>query len=191
MNRTRVLLIVCCVLLVIPSSAQNLQNQQNHKNCSPVGTWYGGGDYKYVITITPATGDRFPMSSEGVYSQAAFGYTAWTSWRGELTRLGDGRYVAHEISMYTSSPEIQPPANSIELDAVRGWMTFIDCQNIQFTYDLFGAYFDLNKVPFVDPIDFSYLPPGGITETYRRMPTKCPACSFASAANSRLQQKRH
>lgn len=187
MNRTR-LLIVCCGLLVVPGLAQN---PQNHKSCSPVGTWYGGGDYKYVITIAPVTGNTFTITSEGVYSQAAFGYTAWTSWSGQLLSLKDGRYLAHEVSMYTTSPEIQPPTNSIELDAVRGWMTFIDCANIQFSYDFFGAYFDLNKVPFVDPVDLSYLPPGGLIETYHRMPTKCPACGFASTVTSHLQQKRH
>ncbi len=177
MIRTK-LVVIICTFLAISSWARS---PQNHGSCSPMGTWYGGGDYKYVITILPATGNRFPMTSEGVYSQAAFGYTAWTSWTGELVKLSHGLYVAQEISMYTTSPEMQPPSNSVELDAVRGWMEFIDCNTVKFSYDFFGAYFDLNKIPFVDPVDLNYLPPGGITETYRRMPGKCPACTNAGA----------
>jgi len=181
----KALFVICCALLGIPSLAQELQSRNN---CSPVGTWYGGGDYKYIITIAPTTGDRFAIKSEAVYSQAAWGYTAWTSWSGELVKLNNGRYVAQEISMYTTSSLTQPPANAFELDAVRGWMEFIGCSTIKFSYDFFGAYFDLNKVPFVDPPDFNYLPPGGISETYSRMPTKCPACGLAVAPAKPLRQ---
>ena len=180
MNKT-MLLILCCVLLVIPSVAQGTQNPQNPKNCSPIGTWYGGGDYKYIIVVTPITEDTFALRSEGDYSQAAFGYTAWTGWSGQLTRLKNGQYVAQEISFYTTSPEMQPPLNTLEMDAVRGWMQFVNCNKIKFNYDFFAAYFDVSKVPFVATPDLNYLPPGGISETYRRMPLRCPACSLTAA----------
>ena len=170
------------LLLAVPGASANV--------CSPTGTWYGGGDYKYLITITPITVNKFAITSEGVYSQAAYGYTGWTSWSGEL-KLQHGRYVAQSLSMYTTSPEMQPPINSLELDAVRGWMEFIDCNQIKFSYDFFGAYFDLNKVPFVDPVDLNYLPPGGISETYHRIPAKCPACTGSTAATLQPQLKRH
>jgi hypothetical protein len=183
----RLLLIACCAFLVIPSMAQI---PQNHYNCSPSGTWYGGGDFKYVITITPLGGDRFAMRGEGAYSQAAWGYTGWTSFSSELIRLKDGRYVSYGIAMYTTSPEMQPPSNSIELDGVRGWLEFTDCNNVRASYDFYAAYFDLNKIPFVDPPDVNYLPPGGISETYHRMPTKCPACGLASVTAGQPQLRR-
>jgi hypothetical protein len=90
--------------------------------------------------------------------------------------------------MYTTSFEMQPPLNSFELDGVRGWMEFIDCNHVKFSYDFFAAYFDLNRVPFVDLPDLNYLPSGGITETYTRMPSRCPACSFAAAPAKQPQQ---
>lgn len=183
----KILLVICCVLICIPSLAKD---PRNHDNCSPVGTWYGGSDYKYLITIVPSTGNHFAISSEAVYSQAAWGYTAWTSWSGELVKLNDGRYLAQEISMYTNNTEMQPPPNAFELDAVRGWMEFIDCGTIKFSYDFFGAYFDLNREPFIDPPDVNYLPPGGISETYSRMPTKCPVCGLAAASAKQARQVR-
>ena len=45
------------------------------------------------------------------------------------------------------------------------WMEFIDCDNAKFIYDFFGAYFDLNKVPFVDQPDLNYLPVAALTPT--------------------------
>lgn len=187
-----ILLSVLSALLVIPSLAQNLTNP---KGCSPAGTWYGGSDYKYLITINPimgvtsTPGERFAIRGEGVYDNVSFGYKAWTSWPGELVRTTDGRYVDHSISMFTTSSELPPPGNSYELDAVRGWMTFTDCNNIKINYDFFGGYLDLNKVPFVDQPDLNYLPPGGLQETYHRMPTTCPACSLAVPLST-LRQKR-
>ena len=183
MNRM-MLLIMCCALLVVPSLAQN------SSACSPTGTWYGGSDYKYMLTITPITGERFSTRYEAVYNNAAWGYAAWTSWSGELGRVSAKRYVGQATSMYTTSPEPQPPPASFELDAVRAWMEFTDCDNIKLSYDFFGAYFDLNKVPFVDPPDLNYLPPGGIVETYHRVPTTCPACSLAAAPTMQLRQRR-
>lgn len=174
MRTIKVLLVCCFVFVNLCSFAKDPDY------CSPVGTWYGGGDYKYMLTITPITEDRFAMRGEGVYDNAAFGYAAWTSFSSQLVKMKDGRYVAQGIGMYTTSHDIQPPAASFELDAVRGWMKFTDCNNITFSYDFFAGYFDLNKVPFIDPPDVSYLPPGGVKESYHRMPITCKACDIAA-----------
>lgn len=172
--KTRVVLLIVCTFLSIPCFANN------PGACSPTGIWYGGGDYKYILTITPITGERFAMRGEGAFDNAALGYKGWTSFSSQLVKLEDGRYVAHGIGMFTTSSELPPPLNSLELDGIRGWMEFKNCNNIKFNYDFFGAYFDLNKVPFIDLPDLNYLPPGGITETYHRMPSKCPACGSSS-----------
>jgi hypothetical protein len=176
------------------------------KECSPVGVWYGGSDFKYMLTIippnthvnhivgkgTPATEDTFLIRYEAVYPNAAWGYEAWTSWSGQLVRNKDGRrYLGQSISRYTTSPEAQPPSGSFELDAVRNWNEFVNCDTIRSTIDFFGAYFDLNRVPFVDAPDLNYLPPEGkIIETCHRMPTKCPACSTSIASSASVQRKR-
>lgn len=184
--KTISVLIICCALMAMPAFAQSVPNPNA---CSPVGTWYGGGDYKYMITISPTVGGSFAITSEAVYSNVAWGYAAWTSWSGQLINVSLRRYVAQEISMYTTSTAPQPPPDSFEVDGVRGWMEFVDCDNIKFSYDFFGAYFDMNKVPFVDPPDVSYLPPGGIVETYRRMTNTCPACSLPTAPTKLLHRK--
>jgi hypothetical protein len=175
MNTCKLFLIVCCLFMSISSFAQSLPA------CSPTGTWYGGSDYKYISTITPITGQTFAITSDPVFDNASFGYKAWTPWSGELIRISAKRYVTQVVGMFTNSSELPPPANSYELDAARAWVEFTDCDHLQFSYDFFGAYFDLNKVPFVDPPDLNYLPPGGIVETYQRMPMTCPACSLGAA----------
>ena len=182
MNRK--LLIICCLLLVLPSFAQD------SPSCSLAGIWYGGSDYKYISTITPISGQRFAITSDPVFDNASFGYKAWTPWSGEIIRTTARRYVAQVIGMFTNSSELPPPANSYELDGARAWVEFTDCDHLQFSYDFFGAYFDLSKVPFVDPPDLNYLPPGGIVETYQRMPSICPACSLAAAPSSQLRPRR-
>jgi len=174
-TKTNAVLIMCCVFLSVSCLAQS------SASCSPVGTWYGGSDVKYLMTITPITGERFSTRAEVVLPLVLLGYPAWTSWSGEFNKSNRGRYVVQEISMYTSSTEVPPPANSYEVDAVRGSMQFIDCDNIKMTYDFYGLYFDLNKVPFVDPPDVS-VDAGGIVETYRRMPSICPVCGSPAKA---------
>ena len=89
----------------------------------------------------------------------------------------EGRGIADKMGMKVHS-------------VLRGWMEFTDCDNLKISYDFFGGYFDLNKVPFVDPPEVSYLPPEGLIETYHRMPTKCPACNVAAVATLQPQLRR-
>src|SRR5437660_5801808 len=131
----------CCVLLSIPSFAS-----QSAKACSPAGVWFGGSDYKYMMTVRPVTGDKFAIRYEADFANNAFGYMAWTSWSGELKRQNNGRYIAQIISMYTTSTELPPPDSSYELDAVRESLELTDCDNIKATIYFFSGYLDLNKV---------------------------------------------
>ena len=53
------------------------------------------------------------------------------------------------------------------------------------------AKYLLNKTPFIDAPDFSYLLPGGSTiETYRRAPTHCEVCDTFRAPSLRSRNKR-
>jgi hypothetical protein len=173
---TKALVFFCFVLLAIPSIAQSPQHENN---CSPSGVWYSE---PYVLTIIPTGEKEFSIRYEPVYDVTTYGYKAWTSWPGQLARIRGNRYRSQAISMFTTT------SDTLELDGVRGWMEFTSCNSIKITYDFFGGYFDLNKVPFVDPPDVNYLPSGGLIETYRRMPTKCPACNL-SAAPRKLGQR--
>ncbi len=173
---TKVAGIVCCAFLAISAFAQT------PAACSPVGTWYGGSnEVKALLTIAPITGDQFTIRAQILGNVAAVGVPAWTSWEGQLVRSKANVYVAHEISMYTSSDTFPPAPDSYELDAVRGYLSFTDCNNIKFTYDFYGVYFDLNKVPFVDSPEISVDMTGSL-ETYHRMPTACPICGSVTTS---------
>ena len=168
MNKVK-LLMICCVLLAVPSLGQS---PQHGSNCSPSGVWYSE---PYVLTIIPTGESEFSIRYEPVYDVTTYGYKAWTSWPGHLVRVRANRYRAQAISMFTTT------IDTLELDGVRGWMELIDCNKIRIAYDFFAGYFDLNKIPLVDAPDVNYLPSGGLTENYRRMPTKCPACNLSTA----------
>jgi hypothetical protein len=182
------------VLLAIPGMAQPQPNSASfplfHKSCSIAGTWYGGGDYKYIVVITPTVDWKYAIRGEGAYSNAAFGYTGWTAFMGEVVQTGARRFSVQEIAVLTTSDAIVPPEDSIELDVVHATFELTGCDTFTASYDLFGAYFDLAKTPFVDPVDLSYLPPEGIHETYRRMPDKCPICGPAYTVPHHTRQAR-
>jgi hypothetical protein len=178
------LLILLCVFLSMPGFARD------SNTCSPTGVWYGGSDYKYMLTITPLTEDTFAIQYEAVFANSSFGYNAWTSWQEQLKQQKDGHYTAQAISLYTTSSELPPPENSYELDAIREKVEFTDCDNLKATIYFFGAYLDLVKLPFVDAPDFGYLSPGEtIIETYHRVPTKCMVCDSFSVPSLRMRNK--
>ena len=184
MKISKLLFILCFVFLAIPAFA-------NGNTCSPVGVWYGGSDYKYLLTITPLSENTFALQYEADFANSTFGYSAWTSWRGQLKRLSNGRYVGQVISLYTTSSELPPAETSYEVDAVREAVKFVDCDNLKATIDFFGAYLDLSKTPFVDVPDFSYLLPGEIIiETYHRVPTHCTVCDSFGAKSLRSRNTR-
>ena len=182
MNKST-LLILSCALLTVSSFAQDTPA------CSPAGTWYGGGDYHYILTITPNADGSFAVRGEGAYSVAALGYTAGTSFSSQMRRVTTQWYVGMGSGLYTTSSDPLPPPESIELDAVRGWTVMTDCNHLRVYYDFFAAYFDLGKVPFVDPPDLNYVPPGGIQETYRRIPDECPICGRPPLPGQSVRQK--
>lgn len=176
LSKLIVIMAMFALLLAVPGIAEIRNNA-----CSPAGVWYSTG---YVATIIATVDGKFTIRYDPVYDVAAYGYKSWTSWPGQLVKTGPNRYRIQAISMFTALND------SLELDGVRGWMEFTDCDNLKISYDFFGGYFDLNKVPFVDPPEVSYLPPEGLIETYHRMPTKCPACNAAGVATVQPQLRR-
>ncbi len=149
MKSGKLLLIVGCALLSIRTFAAT------PVACSPTGTWYGGSDVKYLMTITPITDTRFTITSQPLLDVAALGLPAWTGWSGELRKIDARHFINHSTSLYTTSSQIPPPPDSYELDAVRGTMEISTCNVIKFRYNFYGLYFDLNKVAFVDVPDVS------------------------------------
>ncbi len=106
MKTSKFLFVLCFALLAIPAFAHD------SNACSPVGVWYGGSDYKYLLTITPLADNTFALQYEAGFSNSTFGYSAWTSWRGQLKKQGFNHYVGQVISLYTTSSELPPPETS-------------------------------------------------------------------------------
>lgn len=184
-TKIQAIMIMCSVFLSISCVAQN------PASCSPVGTWYGGAEVKYLATIIPVTGETFSARFEVVAPLQSIGYSAWTSWSGQFSRAKAGRYIVQYVSMYTNSSAFPPLENSYELDAVHGSMEFNGCDNFTITYDFYGVYFDLNKVPFVgQPAFGGDIPAPGIVETYHRVPNTCPVCG-SSVTTSVHGHKKH
>ncbi len=178
------LLLLCLIVMVLPCLAQS----PGMASCSPAGTWYGGSEVKYLFTITPITGERFAIRAEILGDVASAGIPAWTSWSGQLIKVGPNRYQGQYISMYTSSPGFPPAQDSFEVDGVRGYLSFIDCDNMKIEYDFYLVYFDMSKIVFVDQADITMNISGSV-ETYRRVPMTCPACNAALATTQRHKRR--
>ncbi|HVO60001.1 MAG TPA: hypothetical protein VMT53_03650 [Terriglobales bacterium] len=181
------LLILVSTLLVIPTLAQT---PPSASNCSPAGSWYGGSDVKYLLTVVPLTGETFAITAQPIFDVTDLGgYKALTAWSGEFRKISRSAYLGQYISLYTTSSEVPPPPESMELDGVRGVLTFTNCDNIKIAYDRYLIYFDVNKVVFVDVPDLN-IDVTGVVEYYRRMPMVCPACSFRATHTSQAIHKR-
>ena len=63
--RKQTLLWLAIVLFAgaLPAIAQGFQ-----PDCNLAGTWYGGSDFKYQLTIIPAGDNRFAITYDPVYT---------------------------------------------------------------------------------------------------------------------------
>ena len=169
-------------------------SSENSKGCDPSGTWYGGsGDmsFPYKLSIEPMRGGRYSVMFEQAISYADFGLIGWTAWTGEMTLRPGQKYELFAVAFFVISPDLAPSyGGSLDIDATHATVEFSDnCNVIQHTIDTYIGYipWTAEKVPFVTNTDWNWLELIGleaIVETYYRMPTVCPNCPFAGAANS-------
>lgn len=105
------LLILLCVFLSMAGFARD------SNTCSPTGVWYGGSDYKYMLTITPLTEDTFAIQYEAVFANSSFGYNAWTSWQGQLKQQKDVTTQRKQFRFTRRVPSFRPlrtPTNCMQ-----------------------------------------------------------------------------
>ena len=150
-----------------------------HTSCTLDGIWYGGGpDAKYVMTVIPNPGGDYTTIGFGAFTQASLGYPVTTAFPG-ITIKGHGKkWEFFGTGMVNTSDKF--PAPNPELWAVHGTGTLIENCILKLDYDFFGAYYvptvvPFDKKPFIDPPDYSLIPPV-FSETYQKMPVKCPLC---------------
>ena len=165
------LFLILLFVTIIPCVAQDFGQ------CSPTGTWYGGGDTsaKYLLTVTPIRPGLYVLRYDEGFTAAI---PKLSEWSGRLVRVGENSYLGHAIAMANAS---SVPPNQGGPDpmvwAVREHIRLTDCNMLEAEIDFYGVY-AWGKAPFVDSPDGSRLPPTGvIKETYRRMADDCPVCT--------------
>ena len=141
--------------------------------CSPEGTWYGGSTTKYVLTISPKSGNSYSVTAQGAYSLGITGVVAHTSYSGEMIKIAPKTYLMRMISLLSYDSALPPAESAIEIDATSGPTVMTSCSTMTGTIDYFVAYFGWGAEPFVDSPDLDLLAVlnGGepIVETYRRI----------------------
>jgi hypothetical protein len=148
---------------------------------NPAGTWFGGADFKYLMTITGSSGSM-TVQMQAAYDNFSFGPVAWTGWSGTIRRSSteSGVYNLRAVSVYIFSkppgadPYSPPSSDQMDMDILQGELEVVDCNTMKHTVNLYGAYLPLTDdvQPFVTPVNFDYMPASGVlVETYRRIPT--------------------
>ena len=138
------------------------------------GTWYGGDPnpdligYKYHYSFIPTGPDRWYIMAQGIYNPDSLGAAVMSKWTGEVVRSG-GVYEMRIMVMTTTDP-VDPPDEFPIIMAARGWITVNLENEIETSYDQWGAY-TWGTTPFVDEPATWMLPPNSnvITEVLHRI----------------------
>ena len=179
MRKIFVLLAFLCVVAGV-SAAQGFGN-----DCTPAGTWYGGGDDyyvngqlfhspKYLMTIVPIRAGRFSFRGDEGFTPNPAAAKKLSEFSGELIKQPDGSYKGYALALANPS-DVPPPLGGPDpnVAAVRETARMTACDTLEFEID-FNAIYAWGKIPFVDNPMVSR---GPASETYHRMPTKCEVCS--------------
>jgi hypothetical protein len=170
--------VVAAVVAAAPCLAQDALDgwEYDQKHCSPLGSWYGGGEnpdgtgIKYLLTVSRGHGNRLVAEARGAYKADDLGWPVFTAWTGELVKLSGSRYEVFLINLAGGDVTF-PPVELPGINAVRGVMEVVDCTTLSIEHTFFGIYL-WGQVPFVDePVGQIPTP---IYETFWRMPTEWP-----------------
>ena len=140
------------------------------QECDVAGTWYGGSDFKYLITIIPTSWNHYTVIYDPTYTLDLYGFPYNTKYTGEMIRKGNNLKVNAMNILNMDSTIIPPDVSKLNIWAIMQTGKLIDCDTLQIT-DVFagGYYWTSNKVPLKDPPDYP-LPATGV-ETYKRLPS--------------------
>ena len=193
-------------IIVLLAIAGTCLAESKGRVCDPSGTWIGGSgpapSYRFTISFQPS--GRYSVEGQPLYSvsSADMGWPWFTTWQGELHKVGPHTYEMYEFVNSQITPEIAAIYADMgialteddlafpELDGVWGHVSMRNCDTLQISIEWFGVYIPLtaDKVAFVTPPDGEIIQDfyGGtpIIETYHRVGPGCPACtsSHKSAA---------
>jgi hypothetical protein len=94
--------------------------------------------------------------AQGIYNPDSLGAAVMSKWTGEVVRSG-GVYEMRIMAMTTTDP-VDPPDEFPIIMAARGWITVNSENEIETSYDQWGAY-AWGTTPFVDEPATWMLPP--------------------------------
>jgi hypothetical protein len=156
--------------LIFLASALQVTAQELRSDCNLAGTWYGGSDFKYLLTIIPTADNRYSVIYDPTYTLDLFGFPYNTKYTGELIRKGKTLHLNAMNILNMDSTLVPPDVSKLHIWAIRQTGKLTDCDTLNMT-DVFagGYYWTSNKVPLKDPPDYP-LPDTGL-ETYHRLPS--------------------
>jgi hypothetical protein len=165
--RKQVLLWVALVML---AGALHAIAQASRDDCNLAGTWYGGSDFKYQLTIIPTGNNRYVVTYDPVYTLDLYGFPYNTKYTGVLLRK-DRKLTLNAMSILNMENTLVPPDGSkLNIWAIQQSGEIVNCNTLELV-DIFGGgyYWTSDKVPLKDPPDYTL--PATAPETYHRLPS--------------------
>jgi hypothetical protein len=149
----------------LPAIAQRSGNE-----CNLAGTWYGGSDFKYQLTIIPTGDSRYAVTYDPVYTLDLYGFPYNTKYTGLMIRK-DRKLTLNAMSILNMDNTLVPPdVSKLNIWAIQQRGTIVNCNTLELVDVFAGGYYWANdKVPLKDPPDYP-LPPTA-PETYHRLPS--------------------
>jgi len=165
--RKQTLLWLAIVLFAgaLPAIAQGFQ-----PDCNLAGTWYGGSDFKYQLTIIPAGDNRFAITYDPVYTLNLYGFPYNTKYTGVMIKKGKSLSLNAMSILNMDNTLVPPDVSKLNIWAIQQTGKIINCHTRELI-DVFagGYYWTSDKIPLKDPPDYP-LPATGL-ETYHRLPS--------------------
>ena len=139
------------------------------QDCNLAGTWYGGSDFKYQLTIIPTGDSRYAITYDPVYTLNLYGFPYNTKYTGVMIRKGKNLTLNAMSILNMDNTLVPPDVSKLNIWAIQQTGKIINCQTLELIDVFAGGYnWTSDKIPVKDPPDYP-LPATGL-ETYRRLP---------------------
>lgn len=173
------------LIAIVPCFSQGMGT---NAGCNFAGSWYGGSPdvpWPYFgLTIAPISADRFSVTGQYGTEVESAGYLHATLWTGEFSKADAHTYSGMLFSIWQWNPAsplipagVDPALPEVDFIHIKT-LQFLDCNTIQFSYDLVAVYYNAiySTMPSLAP------PPPGfvmnfdplLVEVYHRIPVVVP-----------------
>ncbi|HET7209254.1 MAG TPA: hypothetical protein VFI95_21940 [Terriglobales bacterium] len=158
------------VALVMFAGALPATGQGTRDDCNLAGTWYGGSDFKYQLTIIPAGDNRYAVIYDPVYTLDLYNFPYNTKYTGVMVRK-DRKLTLKAMSILNMDNRLVPPnVSNLNIWAIQQSGNLVNCNTLELVDVFAGGYFwTSDKIPLKDTADYPL--PATATETYHRLPS--------------------